>query len=705
MARDSFKDKMAGGNQEKNRYHISNLKKTIFAKDDIQETMTEAQKRRTVFIWQLITFFIVSYVLLQFYDSGRSLFEGLYYERTYNPFVVLYKSLREKPFAALIIIAVSYVAARIVGGMKKADISSPDKKVVLDERGFEIIRGFVPLHLNRGVLERIFNLSDPKIPEGAPIGIDEKTGSAICLWDRDAKIDYNDKLSNPNTLSSGASGTGKTSGTNMPMLSYHITSGHGALVTDPKAELFRLATPLCIASGQKSWILNAQPGELKNSDGWDCLKHIREVDDNTAVQYATAFADIILRNSKEDFWTESNQNFLILLIMYVCKADGFEPLMKENYLPGEKDKYRTWREVAELFYLTTDEFIQKVGSCIEGSMHDRNLLGLYYRNWQKNKAANDVSSGLGTKLSTLLSEDMRELLSSDEIDIEELAKGNAVVFVCTPGLDNPFRELTTLFVSSVFTKLFAIAKRHAEPHLDTTFFILLEELANFGKIEMLAELLGQCRSYNIVAHLSVQTLTQLDMYDAGEKKDKADILTNCAVHMLTGANILGTYSGSDQTVPHFAERSGEMTIREYMTAEHRTKLLPDWWQRVFQLDQRQTVKEQRRLVYEPSDIQHMKPSQIYIAPAGRGALITEKYQWSRHILYGTYAVDRETNTVENFVTGQHIPVRNGGKPLTEENYRIEFGQNFKSARKSMKSTPKKSAEKTWTSEEDRFLVR
>ena len=66
---------------ERNRFSIwSRLEKA--AENPLKVTPEQKRKIRTR--WSVGSFLLVLFALLQFFDSGRSLFEGAYYQRTYR---------------------------------------------------------------------------------------------------------------------------------------------------------------------------------------------------------------------------------------------------------------------------------------------------------------------------------------------------------------------------------------------------------------------------------------------------------------------------------------------------------------------------------------------------------------------------------------------------------------------------------------------
>lgn len=683
---------------ERNRFSIwSRLEKA--AENPLKVTPEQKRKIRTR--WSVGSFLLVLFVLLQFFDSGRSLFEGAYYQRTYNPIAILFRGLMQKPFTIALILVVSYFASRLITKARMSSIDAP--KIVTDEMGDRVV-------LNssigrRGILteqeeRKIFTLTDIDKPTGIPIAINKTSGELINKQPG-VRTNIEWHLANDNMLVVGPSGAGKTSGLLIGAYVQHACMGHGGLIFDPKGELYQTTEPIDIGLGRRTWLLNFKDGELQNSDGWDCLKQIREAEESTAIELAESFAGTILENGDEEYWTNTNKNLFKLLLLYVTHCDSFIPveidLSSDEAMGGSEnyDDRRTWREFINLVTTDSDELVAILETALEDP-HDRKLINRYFTTWKEDKNYKQIRSSLANALDVLMSPAVVDILSSDEIDISALSEGDATIYISCSGRKETYIQAMTLFVNMVLDENMTIAERRGGS-LEHMLFVMLEEFSNLGRLDNLHKILSQNRSYNMSFLISIQTMNQLDKYNTkAEPSGRSVIESSCALQLCVGAN---EGVGSDvkgDTATYFSSRAGYKEVVKERVAEDRFKPLPESVQDVFVLDQKKMISTDKELVYPPDAIQAIKPTEILLSPSGHNSVMERKYQWSMHPLFGAYAVDRETGRETRFLTSQHIPVRKGGKPNTSRYYRIEPGTRKRPAQKVVRGND--------TRTEDDFLV-
>ena len=659
--------------------------------------VTPAEKRKIHLRWSIGSFVITLYIFLQIFDSGRSLFEGAYYQRTHNPFAILLHGLAEKPVTVVIIIALAYVISWFITNLRMSYIDA--RRIVVDEKGDKVVaNSSVGV---RGILteeeeKRIFDLTDLSDPTGVPIAINKRSGKLINKVPGLRK-DIRWHLANDNILLVGPSGAGKTSGVLIGAHVQHACLGHSCLIFDPKGDLYPTTAPIEIGLGRQTWLLNFKDGELGNSDGVDILKQIREAEESVAIELADAFANTILENGDEEYWTNTNKNLFKLLLLYVTHSTNYIPpgtgdssdetvIIKDNY-----DDMRTWREFISMVTTDSDELKAILEAAMEDP-HDRKLLGRYYTTWSEDKNYKQIRSSLANALDVLMSPAVVDILSSDEIDLSALSRGDATIYISCSGRKETYIQALTLIVNMILDINMTIAERRGGS-LEHMLFVMLEEFSNLGRLDNLHKILSQNRSYNISFLISIQTMNQLDKYNTkAEPAGRQVIESSCALQLCVGSNEGVSSDVKGDTATYFSSRAGYKEMVKERIGEDRFKPIPESYQAPFQWDQRKMIMMEKELVFPPDAIQAIDPTQIFISPGPHNCVMENKYQWSMHPLYGAYAVERKTGQEVKFLTSKHEPERKGGKPLTLDNYVIDIAKKRKPVQKVARGNDDRSEE-------------
>lgn len=661
---------------DRNKYSLFNI-----AKDNIKprdRELTPIEQDRIVRRW-MIAVFIIAFTLLMW---GFSLINsyaigGIARQPVYNPIRIFFMGLRVKPLSVLFLTGISYLLAYIAARLKRAQLDEP--QIIIDEAGDRVKLGS-SIGV-RGILtddeeSRIFDLTELDAPTGVPIAINKNTGLLINKVPG-LRTDIKYHLANDNILVVGPSGAGKTTGLNLGAATQHMLLRHGTLIFDPKGDMYPTLKPIDILLKRKVFLFDFKDGELLHSDGWDCLKQIREADIDTAIQLADTFATIILSKEEEQYWGDAAKNLFKMLLLYVTHGVTYvPPKVRESsddsvLKTGALKEKRTWRELMRLVTTSSDRLVELFTIAMEDE-DDRELLNDYFTTWSEDKNYSQIRSSLANALDVFKTPAVIDILSSDEIDIDSLADGNTSIYVACSGRNDTYMPVLTLFVNTVFQRTMSIAEQNGGS-LEHMLFILLEEFYSLGRLDMLPRILSQSRSYNLSTMISTQTTTQLEKYNTKDDRGggRSSIQSACALQICVGANE-GVGSDTDgDTATYFSARAGKKErVDEQVTTKDWFKPLPDDIQEPFQWNQSKRTTNKAESVYPPDRIQAMTPDEIFISPGPHKCRIQKKYQWSLHPLYGTYAIDRQTSEPVRFLTTEHVPLRKGGKDSTVQEYEI-----------------------------------
>ncbi len=627
--------------------------------------------------WAIISFLVIYSVMLIIYETigSGSIAPGVTHEGSYNPIWIFFHGLLRAPATILLLMIIAGLVAFGVARVKMSTFDHP--QIIIDEEGDKIV---INSSIAAGGIltteeeSKIFDLSDLDHPTGIPIAINKHTDQLINVIPM-METDVRYQLVNDNILVVGPSGMGKTSGILKGAAAAHALLHHGNLIFDPKGDLYPELKPIDIGLKRKVWLFNFKDGELTHSDGWDILKQMREADIDLAIQLADSTAEIILENGKKEYWNDQVKNLFQLLLLYVTQCRTFVPTFikrsSDDSDMSDMDikSYRNWREFIKYVICSADELKNYLDAAMEDE-HDSEILESYYTTWTEDKNYKQIRASLSSALDVFKSPAVIDVLSSDEIDIDALAEGNASIYVACSGRKETYIQVLTLFVNTVLDRTMTIAEQNGGS-LDDMLFVMLEEFNNLGRLDALPKILSQNRSYLISILISIQTMNQLDKYNTEkEGAGRSSIQSACALQVCVGSN---EGVGSDirgDTATYFSARAGYKPIMFEQVTEHRFKPVPDDIYKYFEWDQNKRMQIMQQLVYPPDRIQRITRDEILLSPAGQNNVIEKKYQWKWHPLHGTFAVDRDTGAAVRFLTMKHTPVRKGGKQSTLYEYDI-----------------------------------
>lgn len=557
-----------------------------------------------------------------------------------NVIRIFVRTVEEEPLVALVITILSYLIARLA-------MSLTTRRQSRDPRGFKIVENgtegssqLMPEEEKR----KVFALLDQDAPDGIILGIDRKTNELITIpWEHPnpdyAPVNFNIALFGP-------PGTRKTSGIILPNVFNFIMRMISMVITDPKGEIYRETISAARYMDYNIKIFNIIPGQFKNSDGWDMMKHIRDsASPNDAADLA---ANIFMQNtgglSGDQFWFDGNINCLKLCMLFVAKGKNFISGVPANS-KGEK---RTLEAVYEL--ITAKDMVARIETAIASSEEDEELLSKPFNIWRSHPQYETIRSGLGIRLGILQNPDLARVLSEDEISFEELNDRPTIIYVMCSDKDKTYKSILTLFTSFLFKTMTDIADSHISQRLDRRLMLIFEEMGNIGRIPDLSENVSTIRSRGIGMLFCYQTLGQLiDTYGVrrpdGGMHEWETILAGCATQLCLSAN--------DPTgQKYFSEMTGHMTVEMEVTAQQVNTFAPEMLR--FNTSERLQKMPRGRPVLMTDDIKKIKPTEILICMANNDATKEKKYYYKDHPMYNVQMVDKDDNPVQ-YSHRSHIP--------------------------------------------------
>jgi len=357
------------------------------------------------------------------------------------------------------------------------------------------------------VLKRIFASDYELKSSGIPIISD---GEEIYVDDGEA-----------HSLIIGTTGSGKTRRLVHPLIRILAKKGESIIVTDPKGELYDENTSFLIERGYRIIVLNLRNPQQGNA--WNPLQMPYKLYKGSNPDKATELLDDLAINI---LYEEKSSN-----------ADPFWEKTSADYFTGLalglfEDARETEINLNSINLMTT------MG---EGKFGASTYMKEYFEAKDPSKPAyTNVASTLfapsETKASILSvfkqkiklfssKENLSEMLSYSDFDIEDIGKEKTAVFMIIQDEKKTYHSLATIFVKQCYESLIDIAHANGGKLPIRTNFIL-DEFANMPPLKDVTTMITAARSRQIRFNLIIQNFAQLNQVYG--KENAETIKGNCA---------------------------------------------------------------------------------------------------------------------------------------------------------------------------------
>jgi len=285
------------------------------------------------------------------------------------------------------------------------------------------------------------------------------------------------------------------------------------VVVDIKGDIYRNTSNFAKAQGYNVKVLNLI--EPKYSMKFNSFKYVQS-DTDILVQSET-----FLRNTegetaevKKDFWYKAEAALLNALMFYIYKEmpqeDWNYPNVLKLLLSAINIEAGMDSEQIEISQEIT------ILDTILGELEKKNPEHVALSAWKTFKlnarspeTAAGVMEGLAVRFNVFSTEDIKNLSSNDEIDIDSINDQKTIVYVMIPDTHRTFDVISALFFSTLFQRLIYIADFRERGKLKIHCQCLMDEFVNCGVIPDFDTLLATMRSRELGASIIIQDLSQL----------------------------------------------------------------------------------------------------------------------------------------------------------------------------------------------------
>ena len=359
---------------------------------------------------------------------------------------------------------------------------------------------------------------------------------------------------NKNILVIGGSGSGKTRFFVKPNLMQMHSS---YVVTDPKGTVLIECGKLLQRGGYKIKVLNTI--NFKKSMKYNPFAYLRSEKD------ILKLVNTIIANTKgdgeksgEDFWVKAEKLYYTALIGYIWYE-----------APEDEKNFTTLLEMINASEAREDdEDFQNPVDLMFERLEEKDPEHFAVKQYRKyklaaGKTAKSILISCGARLSPFDIKELRELMETDEMELDTIGDRKTALFVIISDTDDTFNFVVSILYTQLFNLLCDKADDEYGGRLPVHVRCLLDEFANIGQIPKFEKLIATIRSREISASIILQSQSQLKAI----YKDNADtIVGNCDTTLFLGGK-------EKSTLKEISEILGKETIDSFNTSETRGREL------------------------------------------------------------------------------------------------------------------------------------
>ena len=398
-----------------------------------------------------------------------------------------------------------------------------------------------------GTAEDIKPYTDPVFENNIPLTQTER----LTMNSRPKQPKY---ARNKNILVIGGSGSGKTRFFVKPSLMQMHSS---YVVTDPKGTVLIECGKLLQRGGYRIKVLNTI--NFKKSMKYNPFAYLRSEKDilklvNTIIANTKGDGD----KSGEDFWVKAEKLYYTALIGYIWYE-----------APDEEKNFTTLLEMINASEAREDdEDFQNPVDLMFERLEEKDPEHFAVKQYKKyklaaGKTAKSILISCGARLAPFDIKELRELMETDEMELDTIGDRKTALFVIISDTDDTFNFVVSILYTQLFNLLCDKADDVYGGRLPVHVRCLLDEFANIGQIPKFEKLIATIRSREISASIILQSQSQLKAI----YKDNADtIVGNCDTTLFLGGK-------EKTTLKEISEILGKETIDSFNTSETRGREL------------------------------------------------------------------------------------------------------------------------------------
>ena len=454
---------------------------------------------------------------------------------------------------------------------------------------------------------------------------------------------------NKNVLVIGGSGSGKTRFFVKPNLmqmhsSYVVTDPKGTVLVEcgkllKRGRLKKDKNGEIVYEPYRIKVLNTI--NFKKSMHYNPFVYIRSEKD------ILKLVNAIIINTKgegekggEDFWVKAEKLYYAALIGYIYykapkNEQNFTTLLEMINASEARENDENFKNPVDLLFESLER---------EDPEH---FAVRQYKKYKlaAGKTAKSILISCGARLAPFDIKELRDLMESDELELDTLGDELTALFVIISDTDDTFNFVVAMMYTQLFNLLADKADDFYNGRLPVHVRFLLDEFANIGQIPKFEKLIATIRSREMSASIILQTQSQLKAI----YKDHAEtIMGNCDTMLFLGGK-------EKTTLKDISESLGKETIDLYNNSENRGR------ERSHGINYQKMGKELMTI----DELAIMDSDNCILQLRGVRPFQSKKYDITKHINYkflgdynkkNNYNIEKEMRTNLRFRRNQVIDV-------------------------------------------------
>lgn len=429
---------------------------------------------------------------------------------------------------------------------------------------------------------------------------------------------------NKNVLVVGGSGSGKTRFWLKPNL---LQMHSSYVITDPKGSVICECGMALLKDGYRIKVFNTI--NFKKSMHYNPFAYIHSEKD------ILKLVTVLIANTKgdgkggDDFWIKAETLLYTALIGYI-----------HYEAPEEEQNFITLLEMINAMEVREDDedFKNPVDLMFEALAQEdpEHFAVRQYAKYKlaAGKTAKSILVSCGARLAPFDIQELREIMSYDELELDTLGDRKTVLFLIMSDTDGTMNFLHAMIESQTVNTLAEKADDEYHGRLPVHVRFLLDEMANIGQVPNLEKLVATIRSREMSACLILQANSQLKaLY-----KDNAEtIIGNMDTKIFLGGS-------EPTTLKELNQALGKETIDTYNTGESRGR------ETSYSLNYQKLGKD----LMSVDELAVLDGSKCIVQLRGVRPFLSEKYDLTKHPNYKLTADYDEKNyfDIEKFLNHQ-----------------------------------------------------
>lgn len=433
---------------------------------------------------------------------------------------------------------------------------------------------------------------------------------------------------NNNTLTIGGSGSGKTYSHVKPSA---LQMNCNYVITDPKDTLVREIGNAFVENGYDIKYLNLV--DMSRSMKYNPLRYIDKPSD--VLKFVNNFISNTTKENAnqggDDFFVKAEIAWLTFAIFFIlaCGDESEKNLNTVMDLLDLADASEEDENAKCVLDVMVDQLEESYNQLKDEGYEDKNsytfLAIRQYHLYKKaaGKTAKSILISIGVRLAVFNIPELKELLSDDELHLEEIGKpridenGNmikTVLFVAISDYDSTYSFMASVIYQQLYEILYRIADSTPKGKLPIHTRFILDEFANTGKQQDFEIKIATMRSREISVDIILQNLAQLkNLY----KESWETIVGNTDVTLFLGGK---EYT----TLEQLSKWIGNTTVYYLNITENRGGN-NGGWSKSNQIVQRPLMA--------PDEIGRLKRTECLVHVRGEHIFRDEKYPLDKHPNY------------------------------------------------------------------------